>query len=81
MKGKCISTRWDNKVEDASLNCMITETVARVCEAGSIGGNWYVNGHKIKVLVDVSSVAMGVVLEVNKNIIEDASWLYPTGDT
>ena len=61
------------KLRNVSLNCMIAEIVARVRETDPVGGNWHVDGHKMKVWVDASSVAMGVVLEVNGNIIEDAS--------
>ena len=61
-------------MEDASLNCMIAETVARVHEADPVGRKWYVEGHKRKVVVvDASSVSMGVVLEVNGNVIKDVS--------
>ena len=59
---------------------MIAETVTRVHEADPVGGNWYVDGHKKKVWVDVSPVATAVVLKVNENVIKD-SWLRLTGDT
>ena len=60
---------------------MIAKTIARLCEADSVGRKWCVDDHKMKTWVDVSFGAMEVVLEVNKNIVKDASWLHPTGDT
>ena len=51
---------------------MIAEMVARVHE-DPVGRNWCVDGQEMKVRVEVSSVAMGIVLEVNSNVIEDAS--------
>ena len=60
---------------------MITEMVARVHEADPVEGNWCVDSQEMKVQVDASSVATGVVLEVNGNVIKDAFWLCPTGDT
>ena len=45
-----------------------------------IGKDWCMNGHKMKVWVDVSSLAMRMALEVNRNITEDASWLRLLGD-
>ena len=43
-------------------------------------GNWCVNGNKITVWVDASSLAMGVALEDNGSIIEDTCWLRPEND-
>lgn len=38
------------------------------------------DGNKMKVWVDAISLAMGVALETNGSIIEDACWLCPTND-
>ena len=51
-KANTLTAGWDNKIEDTSLNCMIAETIARVCEADPEGGNWCVDGHKMNVWVD-----------------------------
>ena len=45
-------------------------------------GDWLVNSEaSINVWVDASSIAVGVVLEVNGNVIEDAAWLRPGNDS
>ncbi|KFD67960.1 hypothetical protein M514_02849 [Trichuris suis] len=38
-------------------------------------GRWDVGGTKARLWVDASALALGVVLEVNGAIIEDAAWL------
>lgn len=38
------------------------------------------SGCEMNVWVDASFVATGVILEVDGNVIEDASWLRPVGD-
>ena len=81
LKASTLTTGWDDKVEDVSLDYMIAETVIRVCEADPVGGNLCIDGHKMKIWIDASSLVTGVVLEVNDNVIEDAFWFRPTGDT
>ena len=71
-----LTKNWDEEVRDASLHCMLAETMAGVCELDPVGGNWCIDGNKMKVWVDASSVALGV----NGSIIEDACWLCPTND-
>ena len=46
-----------------------------------VHGDWIVNGNKLTVWVDSSSVAMGAALEDKGSIIEDACWLQPENDT
>ena len=48
--------------------------------ADPVGGNWCVDGHEMNVWVDVISVATEI-LEVNGNVIKDASWQCPAGFT
>ena len=59
----------------------MAETLTRVREADSVGGNWCMEGKEITVWVDASCVATGVALETNGMVIEDACWLRPTNDT
>uniref|UniRef100_A0A5S6QBE8 RNase H type-1 domain-containing protein n=1 Tax=Trichuris muris TaxID=70415 RepID=A0A5S6QBE8_TRIMR len=42
-----------------------------------VRGKWAVSGNKAKVWVDASTLAIGIAVEVNGAIIEDASWLRP----
>ena len=45
-------------------------------------GDWLVNSEaSINVWVDASSIVVGVVLEVNGNVIEDVAWLRPINDS
>lgn len=37
-------------------------------------GRWSARGDKARVWVDASSIALGVAIEVNRNIVKDASW-------
>uniref|UniRef100_A0A5S6QHQ4 RNase H domain-containing protein n=1 Tax=Trichuris muris TaxID=70415 RepID=A0A5S6QHQ4_TRIMR len=42
-----------------------------------VRGKWAVSGNKAKVWVDASTLAIGIAVEVNGAIVEDASWLRP----
>lgn len=70
-QASALTTGWDEEILDAS---MLTDIIARIREADPVG-DWCVSGHEMNVWVDVS-----VILEVNGNIIDDASWLCPTAD-
>ena len=63
------------------LQLYVAEMVAKIHEMDPVGGDWYMNGYEMKVWADSNSVVMGESLEVNGNIIKDASWLCPAGDT
>ncbi len=64
-------------MHDVTLRCMITETMERVMQDNPMQGDWCVNGNKLTIWVDASSLAMGVALEDNGSITEDASRLRP----
>ena len=75
-----VTKGWDDRIKNASLCHILAETLASVREADSVGGNWCMDGKKITVWVDASSVTTGVVLVMNRMIIEDTCWLCPTND-
>lgn len=75
-----VTNRWDDEVNDGFLHCMLTETVAKVCEMDPMRGDWCIDGSEMKVWVDISSVATGVALEVNGGIVENAGWVCPAED-
>ena len=70
-----VSSGWDNEVGDATLRNMLTETVTNVPQDDPVRGDWCVNGNEFTVWVDASSLAMGVAIEANIAIVEDACWL------
>lgn len=73
-----VTNRWgDDEVKDVCLCCMLMKTVAKM---DPVRGDWCVNGNEMKVWIDASSVATGVLLKVNGSIVEDACWLHPSKD-
>ena len=66
-------------VNDASLRLVVEEVLARVARDDTVKSKWSISEEKF-VWVDASSLATGVVLERNGDILEDACWLCPTND-
>ena len=56
------------------------ETIARVKQDDPAKGDWCVQGDELNVRVDASSLAIGVLLEKDGAVVEDACWLRPTND-
>ena len=79
--GTAVTKGWDDRIKNASLSQILAETLTRVREADPIGENWCLDGKEITIWVDASSVAIGVALEMNGTVIEDACWLRPINDT
>ena len=75
-----VTKGWDDRIKITSLSQILAETLTRVREADSVGGNWCTDGEEITVWVDASSVATGVALETDGKVIEDACWLRPIND-
>ena len=67
-----VSLGWDDEVRDATLQSMLTETVARVTHDDPVRGNWCVDGNEFMVWVDASLLALRVALVVDEFIIKDA---------
>ena len=51
------------------------DTVRRVKQNHPAKGRWDVVGGEATVWVDASSLALGIVIEVDGHVVEDASWL------
>ncbi|KAG0706288.1 hypothetical protein GWK47_024369 [Chionoecetes opilio] len=66
---------WDEVVIDDQLKAIIEETANEVRKNDPVRGRWDVKGSKARVWVDASSLALGIVIEAEGCIIEDASWL------
>ncbi|XP_043214663.1 uncharacterized protein LOC122378020 [Amphibalanus amphitrite] len=74
-RANAVTAAWDDPVEDPQVLEMMSEMVSRVRESDPARGRWDVSGDAATLWVDASSVALGAVLEVNGDVIEDASWL------
>ena len=75
-----VSSGWDDEVQDAPLRNMLTKTVARVTRDNPVWGDWCIDKNEFTIWVAASSLAMGVALEANSAVMEDACWLQPEND-
>ena len=80
-RANATTTSWDAEVTDPELRAMLSETLQRVRAEDPAHGRWDVAGTRAVVWVDASSVALGAVLEVEGEVIEDASWLRKSTDS
>lgn len=71
---------WEDYVGDRAMT-MVQEVVARVKREDPVEGYWCVpNSKHCTVWTDASKIAVGVVMEVEGRIIEDAAWLRKKDD-
>lgn len=73
---------WEEEVGGGTR--ALVEAVSRrlINEGDPVGGSWLVQAQApMKVWVDASSLALGVVLEVEGDLVEDAAWLRPRDDS
>ena len=80
-RANAVTTSWDAEVTDPELRAMVSETLQRVKAADPARGRWDVTGSEAVVWVDASSIALGAVLEVEGEVVEDASWLRKSTDS
>ena len=66
---------WDEPIRCDHVRSFLTEVQQRVTQSDPVRGRWDVSGEKAHVWVDASSIAIGVVLELHGDVVEDASWL------
>ena len=76
IKRKCNRYRWQESVSE-DIRTMLEDTIQRVRNDDPVNGVWYVpRSKKIgKVWCDASKIAIGCVLEIAGNIVEDGCWL------
>ena len=74
-RANSLTSTWDERIHDESLRAMLEDTIRRVTLDDPAKGRWDVAGTEATVWVDASSLALGVVVEVDGNVIEDATWL------
>ena len=71
---------WEDQVGNKTVT-MMKEVLQRVRENDPVKGRWYVNDSKSgAVWCDASSLALGVILEVDNSVVEDAAWLRKKND-
>lgn len=71
---------WEQKVDQRVLE-LAAEVWSRVQAEDPVRGTWNVEDTKFgRVWCDASSIAVGVCLELEGKIAEDASWLRKSGD-
>ena len=79
-RASAVTKGWDDETTDDLLVRMVKEAIARVKQDDPAKGDWCVQGDKLNVWVDASSLAIGVLLEKDGAAVEDACWLRPTND-
>lgn len=71
---------WDEPVDDC-VRKLVDELAQRVQLEDPVTGQWFVNPDgNVTVWTDASSLAMGVVVQVDDAIVEDAAWLRKKSD-
>lgn len=74
-RANAATTSWDESIEDSAIFTMLGETLQKIRSSDPAHGRWDVEGESAVLWVDASSLAIGVVLQVNDETVEDASWL------
>ena len=69
------TSTWDEEIYDESLRAMMEDTVRRVKHNDLAKDRWDVVGEEATVWVDASSLALGIVIEMEGHVVKDASWL------
>ena len=75
------SHSWDDEVVDGGLRCIMEEMATLAKRSDPARGRWDVTSDEATVWADASSLATGVAITVNGEVIEDASWLRKDGDS
>ena len=74
-KANSSTSTWDEEIYDESLRAMMEDAVRRVKQNDPAKGRWDIVGEGATVWVDTSSLALGIVIELDGHVVEDASWL------
>ena len=80
-KANSSTSTWDEEIYDKSLRAMMEDTVRRVKQNDPAKGRWDVVGEEATLWVDASSLALGIVIEVDGHVVEDASWQLRSEDS
>ena len=69
------ASAWDDVIDDPQVQRLIDEIMKRVAAEDPARGRWDVKGDEVTVWVDASMLALGVVMEVGGEVVEDGCWL------
>ena len=73
---------WEEMVSAATWQLLLEAEAWLKTQGDPVKGRWPVsNNAPISVWVDASSTAVGIVLEVDDDVVEDTSWLRPKQDS
>ena len=73
---------WDEQVSPETMSKLIDLNERLLATGDPAKGSWPVNpGGQVKVWTDASNIAYGVAIDVDGNIVEDATWLKKSDDT
>ena len=80
VKRRAEGSHWEDQVGENAVS-MIKDVIERVKKDDPVRGSWYVKETTRGVVwSDASSLALGVLLEVNNSVVEDAAWLRKKDD-
>ena len=80
MKRETNDCGWEDCIPQ-SVCVMLEETMQRVKSSDPVGGKWLVSEtEQGNIWCDASSLAVGVCVEVEGNVVEDACWLRKNDD-
>lgn len=72
---------WDDKVDNFVMKCLADIATRLRDEGDTVRGSWQVQPNSpMSVWADASKIAVGVALEVDGDVVEDAAWLRPPDD-
>lgn len=55
---------------------MLMDIITRVVQKDLAHSDWCMNGHKVIIWIDTSSLATGVIIESRRSMVVEACWLY-----
>ena len=79
-KTNAVTSGWEDQASDALLTQMTARSIKRTTHEDPTQGERCINKEERNVWVNASSLALGVLLEKDGVMLEDACWLQPTND-
>ena len=81
IKRRSEGARWEEDV-GMDVRLMLAEVLEKVQESDPVKGPWMIRNEakQGRVWCDASSLAVGVALEINGDIVKDAAWMRKTSD-
>ena len=70
-----VTKGWDDMITGGQVRMLLEETVQEVRKSDPVRGRWSASNDGARVWVHASSIVLGITIEMNRSIAEDASWL------